>query len=179
MLKFKKSAQSGFSLIELMIVVAIIGILAAIAIPNFQRFQAKARQSEVKTGLGGIYTAEKAFNTEWQSYYSEFKDVGYKPEGTFRYNMGNAAFTPVIPNYTVVLATATQPAGASITAYCTGATICLTNYMAACNTALVGTAMAATTFTAGGSGCPGNQTAVVDKWTIDNNQQLLNGTNGL
>jgi type IV pilus assembly protein PilA len=48
-----------------MIVVAIIGILAAIAIPNFLRFQLKAKSSEGKTNLAAIRTAE-------ESYYSEF-----------------------------------------------------------------------------------------------------------
>ena len=57
--------KGGFMLIELMIVVAIIGILAAIAIPNFLRFQLKAKTSEGKTNIAAIRTAE-------QSYYSEF-----------------------------------------------------------------------------------------------------------
>jgi type IV pilus assembly protein PilA len=52
----RRRPQSGFTLIELMIVVAIIGILAAIAIPNFVRFQARARQSEVNTNLKSLFT---------------------------------------------------------------------------------------------------------------------------
>ena len=56
--------QEGFTLIELMIVVAIIGILAAIAIPNFLTYQLKSRQSEAKTNLMAIKTSEVAWNGE-------------------------------------------------------------------------------------------------------------------
>ena len=66
MLSMLQEGKKGFTLIELMIVVAIIGILAAIAIPNFLRFQAKSKQSEAKTNLGGIFTAEIAYFGEQQ-----------------------------------------------------------------------------------------------------------------
>ena len=56
--------QKGFTLIELMIVVAIIGILAAIAIPNFLTYQMKSRQSEAKTNLMAIKTSEVAWQGE-------------------------------------------------------------------------------------------------------------------
>ncbi len=65
MMKKFHNRKGGFTLIELMIVVAIIGILAAIAIPNFLRFQLKAKSSEGKSNLAAIRTAE-------ESYYSEF-----------------------------------------------------------------------------------------------------------
>jgi type IV pilus assembly protein PilA len=62
--------RGGFTLIELMIVVAIIGILAAIAIPNFLRFQLKAKSSEGKTNLAAIRTAEESYFAEYGNYVS-------------------------------------------------------------------------------------------------------------
>ena len=62
--------RGGFTLIELMIVVAIIGILAAIAIPNFLRFQLKAKSSEAKTNLAAIRTAEESYFAEYGLYVS-------------------------------------------------------------------------------------------------------------
>jgi type IV pilus assembly protein PilA len=80
----KRKNTKGFTLIELMIVVAIIGILAAIAIPNFLKFQAKSKQSEAKTNLKGIYTAETGYFGE-NNRYDNFGAVNWEPVGTSRY----------------------------------------------------------------------------------------------
>jgi type IV pilus assembly protein PilA len=58
----RMKGQKGFTLIELMIVVAIIGILAAIAIPNFLQYQMKARQTEARTNTMGIKTSFLSFS---------------------------------------------------------------------------------------------------------------------
>ena len=68
--------QKGFTLIELMIVVAIIGILAAIAIPNFLTYQLKSRQAEAKTNLQAIKTSEIAFQAERGCYIGVAVEVG-------------------------------------------------------------------------------------------------------
>src|SRR5437660_7661995 len=81
-----KKLMKGFTLIELMIVVAIIGILAAIAIPNFIKFQARSKQSEAKANLKAMFTAEKAFYQEKDRFSSLVGEVGFSPERNNRYN---------------------------------------------------------------------------------------------
>jgi type IV pilus assembly protein PilA len=110
MRKLFRKSKKGFTLIELMIVVAIIGILAAIAIPNFLRFQLKAKTSEAKVNLAAIRTAEESYLAEFGSYvvcsatpgstpgaqkatftgggFSSFRTLGWEPEGQVFFQYG-------------------------------------------------------------------------------------------
>ena len=119
MTKLIKNNQKGFTLIELMIVVAIIGILAAIAIPNFLQYQLKAKTAEAKTNLGAIRTSLEAFAAENDEYLtaasqpsgavanatstkatwnapgtSGFTLIGYQPAGPVYYRYGIDSAVP-------------------------------------------------------------------------------------
>lgn len=69
--------RAGFSLVELMIVVAIIGILAAIAVPSFIDMQLKAKRAELPGVVDGIKTAEMAYDAA----YDEFVELPLQPRG--------------------------------------------------------------------------------------------------
>lgn len=71
--------QDGFTLVELMVVVAIIGLLSAVAIPNFKKYQAKAKMSEAKLQLSAIYTAEAAFYSDYNIYHNCLTYMGFDP----------------------------------------------------------------------------------------------------
>ncbi len=92
----KKADKKGFNLIELMIVVAIIGILAAIAIPNFLNYMCKSKQSEARQMLGTIATGEEAFYAENNRYTQTKSSINFTTKGTPKYV------------YSIPTATATQ-----------------------------------------------------------------------
>ena len=78
--------KAGFTLIELMIVVAIIGLLAALAIPNFIKFQARSKQAEGRTNLKAIFTAQKSYYGDKQMYLESADVIGFTPEFNNRYS---------------------------------------------------------------------------------------------
>jgi prepilin-type N-terminal cleavage/methylation domain-containing protein len=83
----------GFTLLELMVVVAIIALLAMVSVPSFSRFLAKAKRAEVYMNLSALYAAQKAYWAEHGTYCDALcgeGGVGWKPEGQLYYTYGFA-----------------------------------------------------------------------------------------
>ncbi|MHB8783823.1 MAG: type IV pilin protein [Desulfobacteria bacterium] len=158
-------SKKGFTLIELMIVVAIIGILAAIAIPNFLKFQAKSKMSEAKTNLGAIYTGQIAYFGE-QNSYGSFASINWSPSGTPRYHFSLTGWADNdVNNRGALIANAPVP---------TSWTANLNNALDSNGTAVVPIAPTwdNAKFTAGAGGKISTQ-AYSDGWSMNQLRQLV------
>src|ERR1044072_1317394 len=105
-----RKLQKGFTLIELMIVVAIIGILAAIAIPNFVRFQAKSKQSEAKANLKAIFVAKKSNFAENDTFACNLCNFVPEAGNRYTYNGGRSALPSQKPASTFTSSNVTTAA---------------------------------------------------------------------
>lgn len=85
--------KKGFSLVEVMIVVVIIGILASLAYPRLQRYLVSSRQTEAKTNLLAIHTAQKIFNASNQKYAATLNELGFEIDSDALYSYSLEATT--------------------------------------------------------------------------------------
>ena len=84
-----KRLRRGFSLLEVMIVVVIIGILATLAYPSLEGYLQRSKQTEAKVGLSAVYTAQKIYFAINQTYADSLSnlDVQLETGGSSRYSI--------------------------------------------------------------------------------------------
>lgn len=174
---------NGFTLVELMVVVAIIGILSSVAVPNFKKYQAKAKQSEAKIQLAALYSAEISTSADYNTYATCLLTMGYEQTPRGFYAVGFAAgFDATGTNTTFTgCGAGTTISGTPATADIAFLPATLLGALAANKPSAVGHltngAASQTTFTGAAAGSISSN-VTRDVWNINQNKALDNVTPG-
>lgn len=183
MKKFLKNPE-GFTLVELMVVVAIIGILSAIAVPNFKKYQAKSKQSEAKLQLAAVYSAEVGANADYDTYATCLTELGYEaqPKGYYRVGFSAtdaATMAIVVAKNNGVAASCNAAATSFAPAPPAGvATQLRIDMVFPTQAALVSVAPDDDSYTASAAGNISNTAGVYDIWQITQGKTLTNNQIG-
>jgi type IV pilus assembly protein PilE len=78
MQRVSMSRLKAFTLTELLVVLAIIGILVLIALPNLMPLISRTRSTEAKNNLGYIYSLEKSYYLEHSKYSADLREIGFE-----------------------------------------------------------------------------------------------------
>ena len=184
----------GFTITELMVAVALIGILSAIAIPSYNTHVARGHQAQAKIFLSAIHNVEDIFHTETGKYTNCLKQIGFNPsnEASRWYTVG---FSDTTGNNTYDAYKFDINGNVVGKFYCPDITKgnCCTSadwrwisnscgrpdWLASCKATLPGHPGAgASSFTATAAGNI-SKNQVIDTWTVDENKNLINTISGL
>lgn len=184
--------KKGFTIVELLIVVSIIGVLATVGIPTFKKMVQKAKRAEAKTVLAGIFTAESAFQAEYGTYGNRLSKIG------FEMSAGVQSYTSGFPSATcatnVILPAKGTPPGNYLdsiySSYYNEATEAHTSLVVAegsrkpekCEEGIVGTDGNTYLATASGVISPSalvTDLAQIDRWTMNQKKELKNTNDGV
>jgi type IV pilus assembly protein PilA len=199
--KFFNKKSRGFTLVELLIVVAIIGVLSTLGVPTFRRMIQKSKKSEAKVNLGGLFTAQSAFQAEYNTYGNYLTRIGFQIDGapaTMTYQIGFMGGSAACAGVGAVAPTAANPTGQALNAsfpqyYSTGwnSTFSWAGYnggSGGCSAVASDVAATGLTFTALAQGVvspnfdkptAGGAAANRDVWTIDQTRTLVNVNDGV
>jgi len=109
LMRLRARNTRGFTLVELMVVVAIIAILAAFAVPNYLRYGIRARRADGQNLLMRVAAAEERFYST-NNRYGNLSDIGFSASNISDNKYYSVAITPATPA-TTFTATATPVAG--------------------------------------------------------------------
>jgi len=178
----KKNERDGFTLIEMMFVVSILGVLSVIGTMNYRFVNNRSKQSEAKAALGAAYDVMKNYASEFTAYSSRFDSIGYQPEGALDYKIGfggDKGPAPGAPTGLGAPGASTCITTAATAANCSpGYTITWTNNRSA-TVAMVYPVDVPTESSFKVHALGGINNVTVDSWAIDQDKNLVNTGSGL